>query len=90
MLSQGTALLRVSSQQDVIATLAAAFNEIEFLNQAQPLCRLHNIVQQIEAPHKLLNKLLKMYTLKTIGSHIFPKEKCVQTYSYIKHLYPES
>lgn len=67
MLSRGTALLSVSSQQDVTATSAAAFNEIEFLNQAQQLCRLCNIVQQIEAPRftKLLNNLLKMHALKS-------------------------
>lgn len=64
MLSRGTALLGVSSQQDVTAASAAAFNDGEFINQAQQLCKLCNIVQQTEAPHytKMLNNLLKMHT----------------------------
>lgn len=90
----GTALLSVSSQQHVTATSAAAFNDIKFLNQAQQLFKLYNIVQQIEARHsaKMLNNLLKIHALKATESHIFPKEKCIQTYSYKSntHSYPES
>lgn len=58
--------------------------KLNFSNQAQQLFRLYNIVQQIEPSHftKMLRSLLKIHTLKATENDIFPREKCIQKYSY--------